>query len=206
MDAKDLKQIRKMNGISQQELAAYLGVGQSFISQIERGASPIPEAIANKILANPNWEIVIDTFENHGTVNMQQGRQDEKAIPLVTFDAVAGYGTPVFEDSLIEAYYDVREFKSADFLIRVKGDSMTPKYNGGDLVACRMVNDVLFFQYGRVHVLYTQSQGVMIKRIQPAPDPDNVLCVSENEKYSQFEVPKSDILKLALVVGSISLE
>lgn len=206
MDAKDLKQIRKMNGISQQDLAAYLGVGQSFISQIERGASPIPEAIANKILANPNWEIVIDTFENHGTVNMQQGRQDEKAIPLVTFDAVAGYGTPVFEDSLIEAYYDVREFKTADFLIRVKGESMTPKYNGGDLVACRMVNDILFLQWGRVYVLYTRSQGVMIKRVQPANDPDNITCVSENQKYSQFEVPKSDIVKLALVVGSISLE
>lgn len=206
MDAKDLKQIRKMNGISQQDLAAYLGVGQSFISQIERGASPIPEAIANKILANPNWEIVIDTFENHGTVNMQQGRQDEKAIPLVTFDAVAGYGTPVFEDSLIEAYYDVREFKTADFLIRVKGESMTPKYNGGDLVACRMVNDILFLQWGRVYVLYTRSQGVMIKRVQPANDPDNITCVSENQKYSQFEVPKSDIVNLALVVGSISLE
>ena len=127
-------------------------------------------------------------------------------IPLVPFEAVAGPGTMVFDDEKVIDYYEVREFKGADFLIRVKGDSMSPKYVGGDLVACKVVKDVLFFQWGRVYVVYTKSQGVMIKRIEPAPDDANIMCVSENTKYSSFEVPKEDIASVALVIGSISLE
>lgn len=206
MGAINLKSFRKENGVSQQELADYLGIGQGYVSQMERGERPVPKYVLEKIMANPEWTVAIDTVENYGTVNLQPEKPAQRMIPLVPYDAIAGPGTPVFNDELIEAYYDVREFKTADFLIRVKGESMTPKYNGGDLVACRMVNDILFLQWGRVYVLYTKSQGVMIKRVQPANDPDNITCVSENQKYSQFEVPKSDIVKLALVVGSISLE
>lgn len=204
----NLKQFRKLNGISQQELAAYLGVGQSFISQIERGISPLPDSVLDKIKANPDWTIYIDKVENNGEITIQADSRlaDTKRIPLVPFEAVAGPGSFVFSDEVALDYYEVREFKGADFLIRVKGDSMSPKYTGGDLVACKVVNDVLFFQYGRVYVIYTKSQGVMIKKIEPAPDPDNIACVSFNPEYGAFDVPKSDIAAVALVIGSISME
>ena len=205
----DLKKFRKQNGISQQELASYLGVGQSFISQVESGRSPLPESVFEKIKSNPDWTIYVDTVENKGEITIKTDAPEQEKdgrIPLVPFEAVAGPGTMVFSDEQIEDYYMVREFKSADFLIRVNGDSMSPKYIGGDLVACKAINDVLFFQFGRVYVLYTKSQGVMIKRVQPSKKEDCILCVSENEKYAPFDVPKEDITSVALVCGSISLE
>ncbi len=203
----NLKAFRKANGINQQELAEYLGIGQGFVSQMERGDRPIPKPILEKIMGNPKWTIVIDTIENNGEINIQ-AESPKKAgmIPLVPFEAVAGPGTMVFDDEQVIDYYEVREFKGADFLIRVKGDSMSPKYVGGDLVACKVVKDVLFFQWGRVYVVYTKSQGVMIKKVEPAQDDANIVCVSENTKYSSFEVPKEDIAEVALVIGSISLE
>ena len=204
----DLKKFRKQNGISQQELASYLGVGQSFISQIESGRSPLPDSVLERIQSNPDWTVNIDTIENRGDITiMAEGPKKEgHRIPLIPFEAVAGPGTMVFADEQIEDYYIVREFKGADFLIRVKGDSMSPKYIGGDLVACKVINDVLFFQFGRVYVLYTKSQGVMIKKVQPSEKEDCILCVSENENYAPFDVPKEDIAGVALVCGSISLE
>ena len=205
----DLKAFRKANGINQQQLAKYLGIGQGFVSQMERGDRPIPKPIMEKIMANPEWTIVIDTLENHGEINIQSDapkQRPDDMIPLVPFEAAAGPGTMVFSDEQVEDYYRVREFKEADFLIRVKGDSMSPKYIGGDLVACKVVTDVLFFQYGRVYVIYTRSQGVMIKRVQPSQKEDCILCVSENEKYAPFDVPKEDITGVALVRGSISIE
>lgn len=202
----DLKAFRKANGLNQQALAEYLGVGQGFVSQMERGDRPIPQSVMQKILDNKDW-IYVDTIENNGDITFQtESPEKEGRIPLVPFEAVAGPGTMVFSDEQIQDYYTVREFKSADFLIRVKGDSMSPKYIGGDLVACRTVNDVLFFQFGRVYVIYTKSQGVMIKRVQPSKKEDCILCVSENEKYAPFDVPKEDITGVALVCGSISLE
>lgn len=56
MKSIDLKAFRKVNNISQVELAEYLGVGQSFISQIEKGVRPIPQEHISRISANQKWD------------------------------------------------------------------------------------------------------------------------------------------------------
>lgn len=56
METIDLKALRKTNNISQVELAEYLGVGQSFISQVEKGIRPLPKECISKILANQDWD------------------------------------------------------------------------------------------------------------------------------------------------------
>lgn len=127
-------------------------------------------------------------------------------LPLIPIEAFAGPGEPVYGDEKIEDYYTVTEFKDSDFLLRVKGDSMTPKLNGGDLVACKKVIDVFFLQWGRCYVVLTRSQGCMIKRIQPSEREGWIKCVSDNTKYAPFDVPMDDIISIALVNGSISLE
>lgn len=134
--------------------------------------------------------------------------REEHSLPLIPFDAVAGPGDPVYEDERIEDYYTVSEFKDSDFLIRVKGDSMTPRYTGGDLLACKKIpiTEVYFFQWNRCYVLLTRSQGAMVKRIQPSEKEGWIKCVSDNTKYAPFDVPMEDIVSVALVNGSISLE
>lgn len=53
----DLKAFRKANSITQVDLAEYLGVGQGFISQIEKGDRPFPKENISKLLANPHgWD------------------------------------------------------------------------------------------------------------------------------------------------------
>ena len=52
----DIKAFRKANDLSQVELANFLGVGQSFISQIEKGDRPLPSDSLDKILANAEWD------------------------------------------------------------------------------------------------------------------------------------------------------
>jgi transcriptional regulator with XRE-family HTH domain len=56
MEIIDLKAFRKANNISQVQLAEYLGVVQSFISQVEKGVRPIPKEFISKITANQDWD------------------------------------------------------------------------------------------------------------------------------------------------------
>lgn len=57
----DLKAFRRINSITQVDLASYLEVGQGFISQIEKGSRPLPKEIMSKLLANPyDWDTSID--------------------------------------------------------------------------------------------------------------------------------------------------
>ncbi len=52
----DLKAFRKGNGLSQKEVAEYLGVTRSFIGQVEAGFSKLPIDKVSKLLNNThNW-------------------------------------------------------------------------------------------------------------------------------------------------------
>lgn len=53
----DLKLFRKINKITQAQLSEYLGVTQAFISQIEKGARPLPDEYISKIKAEHIYTI-----------------------------------------------------------------------------------------------------------------------------------------------------
>jgi len=96
-------------------------------------------------------------------------------------------------------------FKESDTLVQVKGDAMYPKYNNGDIVACKkLMVDGLFFQWDKVYVLDT-SQGSLIKRIKKGKDSDHILLVSENDNFEAFELNISNIFGISLVIGVIRL-
>lgn len=130
-----------------------------------------------------------------------------KGIPLIPLPAMAGFlkGSADLDRNDIEWYY-VPAFSDCTFLIRVKGDSMTPRYLSGDIVACREVHDTgTFFQWGKAYVLDT-DQGVVLKRVRRSELPDHILCVSDNPDYEPFDVPVSSIYHLAIVRGLIREE
>lgn len=130
-------------------------------------------------------------------------------IPLIPIDAMAGFGSG--ETQIMEydaGRYVVPEFTeiNVDFMIRVKGSSMSPKYSSGDLVACKKLylNDI-FFQWNKVYVLDT-DQGALIKRVRKGNDIEHISLVSENQSYDPFELHLSKVYAVALVVGVIRLE
>ena len=193
-----------------------------FCRRIGRPAQAIKDIVGGKNSA-PGYELIYDILSSdlgispkwlllgEGQMVTPQKKEEPSPItrlPLIPIEAFAGPGLPTYEDERIEDYYTVTDFKQSDFLIRVKGDSMTPKYTGGDLVACKVVSKEksYFLQWGRVYVIYTDSQGVMIKRVQPSEKEGYIKCVSDNPKYAPFDVPKEDIVSIALVNGAITLE
>ena len=131
-------------------------------------------------------------------------------IPLIPIEAVAGLPTddPVGTRFIDCAHYIIPDFANlnVEYMIRVSGSSMYPKYSNGDILACRRVHDVLFFQWGKIYVI-DSSQGALVKRVFQDEDPDRILLVSDNkEHYPPFSIPKSDIRSLSIVVGVIRLE
>lgn len=137
------------------------------------------------------------------TTDMQQG------IPLVEGTAVGGFWNAKFsiQEQDVKAYYVIPKFqhKKVDFMIEVEGSSMYPKYNSGDVVACRIINEKSFIQWNKTHVIATRDQGILIKRIKKADD-GCLLMVSDNKDYDPFLVSEQEIEGIAIVVGVIRLE
>jgi len=130
----------------------------------------------------------------------------EKYIPLIPVDAMAGDANG---DNQIMEYetqkYLIPAFADADFLIQVRGNSMWPKYNSGDLVACKRIQTNSFFQWNKVYVIDTE-QGALVKRVKRSKIENHILIVSENQSYEPFDLNNAEIRALAIVIGVLRLE
>lgn len=205
--------LERDSNLSKKALADSLNVSPSKFSEILNNrmyaGTDLMAELCEKFDISSYWLLT-----GHGNINntphpvaRQAEPMDTTAIPLIPFDAIAGYGSFDFQELPIESYYTISELKGADFLIRVKGDSMTPKYNGGDIVACKRVDAITFWQWHRVYAICTRNQGILIKRVEEYQNnPAFITLVSENPYYKPFEIHEDEIISVALVLGAIVLE
>ena len=222
----NIKNIRKLNKLTQNDFANKLGIGRTVLSNIEIGITKPDIDIINKIAQFHG--ISIDDLYNleikSDIIPKKQARikktthqlnepatKYEKGIPLIPISAMAGFAngdTQIIDYEIIENYV-IPEFleKGVKYLIRVGGSSMYPKYSNGDLLACRPVHDQSFFQWGKVYVLDT-DQGPLVKRLfQYKEDDDYIECRSDNHSnYPPFKIAKTSIRKISIVVGVIRME
>ncbi len=129
-------------------------------------------------------------------------------VPLLDIEASAGDGSGQAQvmDTEDLAQYRIPDFGKMDFIVKLKGSSMYPKYSNGDKVACRYIKEPQFLQWGRPYVLHTADQGTICKRLFQSNNPDTLICRSDNKEYPDFEVPRADIHTYALVLGVIRVE
>jgi phage repressor protein C with HTH and peptisase S24 domain len=196
-------QVSKETGISQATLSRILN---GFT--LKMGARNF-EILANYFNANPEWILtgVGEMLKSNPAPAIKSSEKSRSGIPLIPIEAMAGYGTGDAQALEYECErYVVPMFRDAEFLIQVKGSSMQPKYNSGDVVACKKLPlKDLFFQWHKVYVLDT-IQGALIKRIERGSDTEHIQLVSDNTNYDPFELHLSQIYSIALVIGVIRLE
>lgn len=209
------------------QLAEFLGVGKKkFCEQIgmtysnftgKAKETPLNSTAIGNILSivpniNIEWLItgIGDIMRTDADVQEQVAAAEPTAvggIPLIPIEAMAGVlsgnSTQVMEREC--EHYNIPMFKGAEFLIRISGDSMQPKYYSGDIVACKRLPLDTFFQWNRVYVVDSE-QGVIIKRVRRGSDDRHIVFVSDNTAYEPFELPLEKIYSIALVVGVVRAE
>lgn len=208
---KRLLEYIKYRKMTQSGFEKSIGCSNGYINNIRQSIQP--DRLLSITQKYPDLNIAWLMVGEEGGTMLKASEKDYRqpeahSLPLIPIEAFAGPGLPAYEDERVEDYYTVTEFRDSDFMLRVKGDSMSPKYCGGDLVACKKVElyETFFIQWGRVYVVFTRSQGCMIKRIQPSERDGWIKCVSDNPNYAPFDVPMEDVTAIALVNGSISVE
>jgi len=194
--------------------AKYIGVAPSTISTwLARDSFDYDLLFAKCEMISPEWLLTgkgsMLKSDEQPLPEAKKTSSRHKGIPLIPMEAIAGF--PAIDNDGVSfddcQHYSIPEFeaKGANFLIRVSGDSMTPLYCNGDIIACRKISEIHFFQWGGVYVLDT-SQGVLVKYVEECEKNDDcILCVSENKRYKPFPLPKDDIRSLSTIVGLVRL-
>ena len=144
--------------------AKYIGVAPSTISTwLARDSFDYDLLFAKCEMISPEWLLTgkgsMLKSDEQPLPEAKKTSSRHKGIPLIPMEAIAGF--PAIDNDGVSfddcQHYSIPEFeaKGANFLIRVSGDSMTPLYCNGDIIACRKISEIHFFQWGGVYVLDT---------------------------------------------------
>ena len=132
-----LKQCRKQKGISQAELASKLGVTQQAVGMWKSGrSSPDPATVARiaEILST-TADFLLGLYRPVSNVTTPEerffGNYAESLIPVIG-TVKAGYGALAFEEDYGQEYARVKDPSNYFYLV-VRGDSMEPRIQDGDL-------------------------------------------------------------------------
>ena len=139
-----------------------------------------------------------------------------EGIPIRRFEARTGLSFGYVNAIRVSIQPDkissiAREFPNLNtgWLLTGDGDMLKSGMDSSvsKMLGCRKIHNILFFQWGKVYVIDSHSQGQLIKRICEHDDPEMITLVSDNkEKYPPFAIPKSDIRSLSIVVGVVRME
>ncbi len=204
-------------GVSPYEFYKISGVTRGILQQ-NNGISE--ENIARFLAYAPDVSVEwLITGRGEMLSTMQENRQEksneEENSPKVSYNPAIG--KPYYDVDFLGGFSEiinsqvslpasnivVQGFEKADLWCNVTGQSMEPKINHGDIIALRKctVDDI---QYGEIYAVVLDTIRT-IKIIRRSADPDSLRFVPINiDNYDPQEYPKSRILHIYEVIGSIS--
>lgn len=147
--AERLKYAREQRNLTQQEIAKLANMSQPAYYKVESGKTTRTtylNELANVLKLNPNWlatgqgEMTAKPTiaELQAKINEMQGKVDgvELANPIklmpVINEVQAGRFTEIGDDDFDE--WEPAHHADGDYWLKIKGDSMTPDFNQGDLI------------------------------------------------------------------------
>ena len=212
-----VRQFENLIGSSDGKIAKFIASNSSLKSDTLSKIMEIFPHLSITWLLTGEGDMLLSSPGNNQGSTKDEPRTNQPAtcltqagIPLIPVDAVAGFNgidSPTIQIHDCQRYL-VPEFQqlNAEFMIRVSGSSMYPKYSSGDILACRKLTSYHFIQWGKIYVIDSE-QGAMVKRLFPCDeDTDYVICKSDNPNYPPFELPKTEIRSLSIVLGAIRFE
>lgn len=205
-------QIIDFLGVTRYKVSQETGISETVLLNIYKGKNKPSFDVIEKILnnypeINAEWFLtgkgVMLKNQNHLIGDTET---EDKGIPFIHLNNVSD----MFSNENKVAEKDskkiiVPSLKGADFLVGVEGNSMNPKYSSGDIVICRKLPIDTFIQWNMVYIIDT-DQGALLKRIKKGNSEETVLVVSENPDYETFELNRSQIYNIAIVLGVIRIE
>ena len=221
MLTQNLKYLRKKHRISQEALAAAIGVSKTTLGDYERGKyEPSIATLIHlaqyfnvslddlllkdlkhedyEIIRNKDLRVLAITMDNEGKENIE----------LVDTKAEAGYiesfNDPEYLRELPKLYFpNIPEGTYRAFEIR--GDSMLPVQEG-DIVICKYVEDIKHIKNGNTYVIVSKAGGLAYKRVQVAKDKNALLMTSDNPVYPPYLLEMEDIAEIWQFYAYLSRE
>lgn len=184
-----LKEARKNARLSQQKVADYIGVSQNTYSYWENGKYNIDNESLKKL--SELFNVSIDYLLGNETA------KPEKALIPVIGTVQAGIPIEAVQDIIDyeELNPEMLEHGEEYFALQVKGDSMQPKMDAGDVVIVRKQSDV---NHGDTAIVLVNGSEATIKRV--LKQEAGIMLAPNNPAYETKFYSNKEIADLPVVI------
>lgn len=213
--AKNISKYMEKAGVDRNKLSTDLGISYTTITDWIKGKT-YPRIDKIELLANyfgiSKSDLVEDSVSDITTIynqlvpprqekvynfaERQLEEQNRKVVPL--FGTTAANPTELsYGDINMEDTIEINVPKKAECALVVKGDSMEPEYQNGDIVFYKSQPAV---ENGEMAIVEIDGDGVTLKKVYYNYDDDKVVLRSLNGKYEDRELEPERVRILGKVV------
>lgn len=194
------------------ELAEKAEVGRSFVYDVLSGKSTNPttqklSAVARVLGVSVSYLLYGESVSGSGPVAEQvtPEARDVASIASIAVEASMGGGTLVTEEIEDKPFFfrkswirDRLKVTPQDLrVIRVRGDSMQPTMNDGDVVLVDLTRNLP--SPPGIFVLF-DGHGLMVKRLEMLPGSSEVRVISDNPHYAPYSLASENVRVIGRVV------
>lgn len=153
----NLRQARLAKGLTQRQVAAHIGINQNTYSYWETGRSRVDTAALPRLAAL--FGVSVDYLLGNA------GEETPKGVKIPVLGRVAA-GIPIEAVEDILDYEEISPHMAAQgefFALQVKGRSMEPRMQEGDIIICKKQADA---ETGDVAVVLVNGDDATVKKIK----------------------------------------
>ena len=202
-----LKELRQGRNITQNKLAERLGLSRSTIAMYETGGSE-PDLETLKAIAS-FFNVSVDYLmgREQKVDNNVRGMQMERSVVKVPVYGTIPAGVPIemIEDSYIEDEEEIPSdwLKGGNtyFCLKVKGESMMPKFEDGDTLILKQQDDCESGDYCAVSINHSECTfKKVIKRL------DGITLQPLNPDFAPMVYSKEQVINLPVTILGVVKE
>ena len=214
-----LRHIMSLRHLSQRGLAKMLKLDPSNLSKVMTGKLPFTEGLVNRIVADLGvskpWlksgvglpfekESMARDITLHGGPGLMM---TGAGVPVYDIDVTAGCGNleRIFSETRPVGMMNIPELPADTHVVKVRGDSMSPRITNGGYVAIRHIRDPRNIFWGQMYVVQLEEYR-MVKYVRRHTDPSMVILHSDNPAYDDMDVARADICALYIVEAVLNYE
>lgn len=222
--SKNIRHLRDLKGLSQEQLAEELGITRSNLGSKEEGRSepnlellvalsdyfklPVDILIKKDLTKTKDFSF-IELGNQRVLFPITVDSENKDLIEVVPVKTSAGYLNGYDDPEYIEQLEKIK----LPFLptgkhraFPIKGDSMLPMKDGSYVVG-RFIEDRNDIKTGKTYVLVTLNDGMVYKRVLNNIDFNgSLLLMSDNKTYNDYSVPIDEVLEIWEFTCSINTQ
>ena len=208
MDENYLKEFRKINGLTQEELGEFIGMGKSYISKIEHGKEKLPKKRL-KLLRNNDkgWDLTPLNFmpsETTKTTIIQKSGRD--MVPVIPENLCKEVNVDIRKylkkgEHRIRTSPAVLQFPTTTCFYVVQTVAMYPHLHEGDILALKVLPSNAPIVNGELYAVNCSELGLIVRFAYDRGD--SLEMRAQQERFESFRIMKDTIYSVFRIVGLI---